>query len=284
MSNRIRHIRVSHGPISPAQAEVRITVVPERQTPTTEVRGRLMGPRCPYASTIEVAYPLRLPPGGNPTAESLDLTRHVIIPEPSFWDTESPFLYEGPVELWQDGQCCDQQIVRHGLCSLRVGKRGLLINDRPLLLRGRVVTADGEMAGSESDLRMLHEAGFNLLVAPVADETMELWQHADRFGLLILGQLRDDSEATQHRLVLLTEHASCLGWLIESARLPSRDWFPSGGLLGWTGDIVSPETSLAEMDFLFGSPELASHGKALLVTGESRSPSSESVPILGCVP
>jgi len=145
MPNRIRHLRIRNHSLVGARAEVHVTVVPEYQTPATEVRGRLMGPSCPYASTIEVAYhlrPLTSPhatqapsasagtptqapsaSAGTPTQE-VGLTVRAIIPEASLWEPECPFLYRGPVELWQDGQRCDQVSVRHGLRTLQLGSRG----------------------------------------------------------------------------------------------------------------------------------------------------------------
>ncbi len=62
-----------------------------------EVRGRLMGPRCPGASTIEVAYYLR-PERGAPSVYA------VRIPEPVLWTADRPCVYEGPVEFVRDGQ------------------------------------------------------------------------------------------------------------------------------------------------------------------------------------
>ena len=144
MDNRIRQITVRNVQLNPAQAEVWITVVPEHQTPTTEVRGRLMGPRCPYASTVEVAYPLRpLSPSQKPT-EPGGFTQRVIIPEASLWEPQCPFLYQGPIELWQDGQRRDQVLVRHGLRSFQLKERGLHVNGRPLILHGRAVSACSE--------------------------------------------------------------------------------------------------------------------------------------------
>src|SRR4051794_3816870 len=105
MANRIREVQVHDRSVIPAEAEVWVRVVPERLTPATEVRGRLMGPRCAYASTVEVAYPLRPlgPPVGNglravPAArggerppcrwgndDAPGLTLRVVIPEASLW-------------------------------------------------------------------------------------------------------------------------------------------------------------------------------------------------------
>src|SRR5438105_3893021 len=102
MANRIRDFHLRDQLDDPAEAEVWVGVIPEQITPATEVRGRLMGPRCHYASTVEVAYPLRLfvrRPEGLP-----GLAMRVVIPEASLWEPESPFLYLGPIELWEDGK------------------------------------------------------------------------------------------------------------------------------------------------------------------------------------
>jgi hypothetical protein len=73
-----------------------------------EVRGRLMGPRCPGVSTIEVAYYLRPQRG----ASSLYVVR---IPEPMCWSEERPSVYEGPVEFLRDGQAAGSIRVSVGI-------------------------------------------------------------------------------------------------------------------------------------------------------------------------
>ena len=100
--NRFRQLSIRDRSLSPADAELWVLAEPEQLTPATEIRGRLVGPTCPYSSTIEVAYPLRPFPK---LPESLaPLTRRVVIPEPSMWDPVAPFLYQGAIELWQDYQ------------------------------------------------------------------------------------------------------------------------------------------------------------------------------------
>src|SRR4051812_29148320 len=123
MNNRLLRVEVRSHSLIPAEAEVRITAAPERLTAATELRGRLMGPRCPFAATVEVAYHLR------PMASDVPgtLAARVVIPEASLWEPESPFLYAGPVELWQDGVRCDRAEVLHGLRSVQLGARGLRV-------------------------------------------------------------------------------------------------------------------------------------------------------------
>ena len=134
MSNRILHVELRDRSVIPAEAEVHVAVVPERLDTRTEARGRLMGPQCRYASTVEVAYHLRplLVPTGRPA-----IGLRAVIPEANLWSPETPYLYYGPVELYQDGARCDVVTVRHGLRACSVGPRGLRVNGRLTPLLGR---------------------------------------------------------------------------------------------------------------------------------------------------
>jgi hypothetical protein len=277
MDNRIRHLEIHTGQLIPAQSELRIRIIPERMTPTTELRGRLMGPRCAYAETVEVAYPLRPPQREQSPAASDGLDARVIIPEASFWEPQSPFLYQGPIELWQDGHRCEQIVVRHGLRAIRLGPAGFRLNSRPLILRGERVANI-----SDGDALDLRRAGRNLLVVPVRPQTLRLWEVADRLGFLVLGQVQTDSEGTASCLHGLAHHPSCLGWLIEDAPHPPLDQFPPQSLLGLAVSSNSTPRDLNWVSFLLAPMELSNLGKPLLVDGESSPPCKDAV-ILGDV-
>src|SRR5260370_18508001 len=186
MPNRIREIVVRDHRLDPAEAEVWITVVPEEMTETTRVSGRLMGPRCPYSATVEVAYPLRSWKREDEEADSKSLTMRVIIPEASLWEPESPFLYQGPVELWQDEQLCERVQLSHGLRVLTLGPRGIRVNGRQFIIEG--VRGD---RFSEEELVHLRQAGCNLLLTSVTARTLRLWEAAHRLGFLILAPIFD---------------------------------------------------------------------------------------------
>lgn len=215
MTNRIRNVHIRNRSMTPAEAELWITVEAEQVTPTTEVRGRLTGPRCVYASTVEVAYPLR--PFARPVNGLALLTYRVIIPDPSFWDLESPFVYQGVIELWQDGTRCDQTPVLHGLRDLRLGGQGILLNRKPFFLRGTALYRPDYHRGTiptiknEADLRELREEGYNLLLAHREDDVV--WELASRLGMLVLGYL-EPSEPDLQRAAELAGQPSCLGWLL----------------------------------------------------------------------
>ena len=111
--NKLRHVTAQVRRLSAADAEVWLLIEAEAVTPATEVRGKLMGPRCPGVTTVEVAYPLRpfpRPPDGVPP-----LSRRVVIPDPSLWEPGRPFVYRAVVELWQDGRRCDVAEFDYGL-------------------------------------------------------------------------------------------------------------------------------------------------------------------------
>jgi hypothetical protein len=238
MDNRIRCIDVYNRSLNLVSAEVWISILPERLTAATEVRGRLMGPRCLYSSTIEVAYPLRPFRARSVSEESkpsltlqAQLTVRAIIPEASYWEPQCPFLYQGPIELWQDGKRCDRVILSHGLRSLRWTECGLCVNGRPLTPHGRRIEAC-----SDEDAALLRQSGYNLLIAPVTAGSVAVWEQADRFGFLVLGQLGEDAGET--RLVeMLRSHASCLGWLSAECRMLSVE-----EAIAWHKAHGNPET------------------------------------------
>jgi hypothetical protein len=270
MSNRILSVSLRDCSTAPPEAEVLVTVVPERIDGGTEVRGRLMGPRCRFASTVEVAYHLRrvLVPTSRPA-----ITLKAIIPEASRWAPETPHLYGGPVELWQDGVRCEAAPVRLGLRHASCGPRGVRLNGKPIRLRGREVTTcnDGEALA-------LRARGYNLLLAPVSEPSRSVWDVADRLGFLVLGRIaRREQAALTARL---TGHPSCLGWLIGGEGIPSAELAPAalvgveaGGKFDQANfaavadqDVASLEAGLPVL-VLGGSGESAAEGGPVVLGG-----------------
>ena len=192
----------------PTEPEVWVGVVTSE---SAEVRGRLMGPRCRYSSTVEVAYPFRpapRPPDGLP-----GIARRAIIPEASQWEPTHPFLYEGPVELWEGDRLVEERHVRCGIRYLHLGSRGLHLNGRLMTVRG--VRRDG---CSAEEMTTLREQGVNLVVADVAAAPAQLWADADEVGMLVLGIVRGSAEAIEQASIRQT-HPCNLGWLLVPAIL-----------------------------------------------------------------
>jgi beta-galactosidase/beta-glucuronidase len=110
--NKLRQVTMQVKRLSPAEAEVWLLIETEIVTPTTQVRSRLIGPRCAGATTIEVAYPLQTAP---PQEGIPPLSQRAVIPDPSLWEPDRPFVYHALIELWQDGKLCDQTEADYGL-------------------------------------------------------------------------------------------------------------------------------------------------------------------------
>ena len=105
MSNRIRRTTVEVRRLLPTEAEVWVIAEVADVTATSELRGRLMGPKCPGVTTVEVAYPFRPPPQYATSVNGLAV--RAVIPEPNLWTETTPFFYDGPLELWEDGRRCE---------------------------------------------------------------------------------------------------------------------------------------------------------------------------------
>jgi hypothetical protein len=265
MADRITRVEVRNRSLTPAEAEVWLTVHAEAVTAVTEVRGRLMGPSCPYSSTVEVAYPLR--PLLRPAEDVPPLTVRVVIPEPSLWEPESPFLYRGPVELWQGGERQDRATVRHGLCSSSLTPRGLRWNGKPLSLRGRAVRGL-----TDDNALSLRRDGFNLLLAPLDEPGA--WDIADRLGFVVIGQaasLDDDAVSQMRRLA---GHPSTVGYLFDTP--PARPLPADGFRIGLRGAAAPGTAFLAcpAWQAAFAPPDIP-----LLVLGET----AVAPPVVGCV-
>jgi hypothetical protein len=206
MPNRILRTMFSVSRLDPAEAEIWISVYPERLTSETVVRGRFTGPRCVYASTVEVAYPLREHSREYEKTGDPHIRVRALIPEPNLWDPISPFLYDGVLELWQGKECCEQRRFRQGLRALGLSSQGLFWNSRPLTLRGTTCTGL-----TEEEARALHTAGCNALVAAVGTATADIWELAERFGFLMIGRM-----ASREQLRPRKENTSSIGWLVTS--------------------------------------------------------------------
>jgi glycosyl hydrolase family 2 len=252
MPNRILDAFVATHHADPAGAELRVVVRPEQITLTTEIKGRLMGPRSAYAQTVEIAYPFR------EVARTDHVLLRVLIPEPNFWQPKTPLLYEGPLELWQDGERVEQIRLRHGIRTVQLNPHGLRANGKPFFAQCVSV-----QSFTEEDARRWHAEGINLVMIPARDDSVELLALCDRFGLFVLGRIEEPHQWPRWPLAC-RRHPSFLGCVVApGVQLPERDMAAGAGLLG---------------------AEIGEHGEAaegrfeFVVAGEGRAP--PQVPVI----
>lgn len=184
--NRIRNVLLHDRLQDPTQPEVWVTVEAEHVSATTEIRGRLMGPRCIYASTVEVAYPLR--PFARRPSELPPLSRRVVIPEPSLWEPECPFTYQGPIELWEDGVLHDQRQLVHGLRYVSLSAKEMRVNGKPLTLKCRAEreTRENQIGGWRANQE-------NALLIPATQQVETALALANRFGFFVIVDVQSEA-------------------------------------------------------------------------------------------
>jgi hypothetical protein len=247
MIPRITKIEVANHRFDPTEAELRISVMVAPGSNNLQIRGRTIGPRCLYASTVEVAYPLRAL-----AMEALEpdiLAARVIIPEPCAWEPASPFLYHGIVELWQADQRLGQTVFERGLRQLQIGPRGAKLNGRPLHLHVKEIGEDHTV-----DLHEVRASGFNCVLVQL-EPSDRLWSEADRIGLLVIGRIGPATSVEM--LNAFARHPSCIACVFESkeggraATGHDKIWTCASGRI-WLGlDVCKPSNGTrAGVDFL----------------------------------
>jgi hypothetical protein len=196
MPARIDDVTIKPVRLTPTEAELAVEVTYSPAPPACELHGRLMGPTCAYSSTVEVAYPIRKchARGDDPRK----LIGRIVIPEPSWWDPESPFLYTAVVELWADGGKVDATRFSCGLRTAKFTPHGLWWNGRSLDLQTRATPrrAESEWAHARAE-------GVSAVDVPAA-VAAAAWDYGDRIGLLIV--------TDQPVRVDTVRHPSALGW------------------------------------------------------------------------
>lgn len=206
MTRLIRHVSIAPRSLSPFEADLLVRV--ESDADGIELNGRLIGPTCLYATTIEVAYPLRPLPGRDLFGP---LTRRVVIPEPSLWSPVTPFLYRGFLELTRHGGTVERLDVVTGLRSLRLTPDGVWWNGKPLKLSS-VDRSDLR----ESDLPALRARGMNALV--IDWPNAPLLAEAERVGFAVFGRLNEPG-------AIAPDSPALLAWLLpDSWRSREAEW------------------------------------------------------------
>lgn len=134
-------------------------------------------------------------PGGESVSAISGEPVTISIREPKIWDVGNPFLYRVRAELMHDGRTVDACSRSFGIRTIRVAGDRLLLNGRPVYLRGFGRHEDMPVAGRGfceafhvRDIELLKWCGgnsFRTAHYPHAEEFLDL---ADRTGVLVIGE------------------------------------------------------------------------------------------------
>ena len=127
------------------------------------------------------------------------LRRSLQIHEPRMWSPDTPYLYSWSVTLQDGERTLDQETGAFGVRTLAAdGRRGLLINGRPVKLRGACIHHDNGILGAcafpEAEarrVRILKEAGFNCIRSAHNPMSRAMLEACDRQGMLVMDEYSD---------------------------------------------------------------------------------------------
>ena len=121
------------------------------------------------------------------------------IKDPQLWSPENPYLYTAEVELKENGATIDTRQVKHGIRTFSYdAEKGFVLNGKPILINGACVHHDdgilGAMAFDAAEIRkvkLMKEAGFNLIRTSHNPTTRAFLDACDSIGMLVIGEAFD---------------------------------------------------------------------------------------------
>ena len=130
------------------------------------------------------------------------------VSRPRLWSPASPSLYQATVRMKSRGQVVDEQRVSFGIRSVQYSADGgFLLNGQPMLLNGACVHHDdgvvGAMAFDAAEIRkvrLMKQAGFNLIRTSHNPSTRAFLDACDSLGMLVIDEAFDGwrSSKTQY--------------------------------------------------------------------------------------
>lgn len=118
---------------------------------------------------------------------------------PHLWTPDDPYLYEACVRLKAGGRVVDEQRVKFGIRSVAFSAdKGFVLNGKPMLLNGACVHHDdgilGAMAFDDAEVRkvrLMKEAGFNLIRTSHNPSTRAFLDACDSLGVMVIDEAFD---------------------------------------------------------------------------------------------
>ena len=127
------------------------------------------------------------------------LGRRYAIEHPRLWSPDDPYLYEVTILLREKGKVVDEQHLKFGIRSFSFDAgQGFLLNGKPIKLNGACVHHDdgvlGAMAFDAAEIRkvrLMKEAGFNLIRTSHNPSTRAFLDACDSLGMLVIDEAFD---------------------------------------------------------------------------------------------
>ena len=134
-----------------------------------------------------------------PAHQTKTVSTSYVVRNPHLWSPDDPYLYETKVGLKEAGIIIGEQCVKFGIRSLTYdAEKGFVLNGKPFLINGACVHHDdgvlGAMAFDAAEIRkvkLMKEAGFNLIRTSHNPTTRAFLDACDSLGMLVIGEAFD---------------------------------------------------------------------------------------------
>jgi hypothetical protein len=138
------------------------------------VAGQVVGPRCAYARTLPAAWPL----AADSTRSPGELALAAVFPEPCYWTSDLPFLYEALVEARLASGELHPLVHTFGLRRLEVAGRSFRLERKRSVFRGAV-----QSDLSDANLGTAHNADATLIARDASEAEL---LRADEIGARLI--------------------------------------------------------------------------------------------------
>ena len=131
--------------------------------------------------------------------KSSERRRTVTVPYAKLWSVDTPNLYTLRAYVYNGGELADEAELTFGIRTISAdAKRGLLVNGKPLKLRGGCIHHDhGDLgaialpAAEERKIRILKESGFNAIRTAHNPPSISLLEACDKLGMVVMDEAFD---------------------------------------------------------------------------------------------
>ncbi len=149
--------------------------------------------------------------------EVTDFKAFFMVENPKLWAPDAPFLYQANIAIEESGKVVSEQTVNYGIRSFSFdAKKGFVLNGKPLLINGACVHHDdgvlGAMAFDAAEIRkvrLMKEAGFNLIRTSHNPTTRAILDACDSIGMLVIDEAFDGWRTAKNRYDYSTLFDSC---------------------------------------------------------------------------
>ena len=166
-----------------------------------------------------------------PAKQTKSVTMSFFVKNPQLWSPDSPRLYDAKVELREAGSLIDQYNVNYGIRTFSYdAEQGFVLNGKPILINGACVHHDdgvlGAMAFDAAEIRkvrLMKQAGFNLIRTSHNPATRAFMDACDSIGMLVIDEAFDGWRTAKNPYDYATVIDSCYREDIHALVLRDRN-------------------------------------------------------------